>query len=210
MDKKVFIIIACIVLFLLLLGGVLAVSTPRGGVVAKPVPTKKVASSFVPIVKTLPVVNNWVYVNKAGKATSSHKYCTKRMSKNLNAASWGPSVGAYFSGDYLKYGTTWKSCLMGKDGKPDAKATGCVTGQWTYVESGGKVVGGKPITGCTTMNAKGELGKEKAWCATKVAYVYGNKFGTKKELCSEKSKAKKTVQKIVKSKQAVAKQAKVR
>jgi len=138
--------------------------------------------TFTPIEKAEPVVNNWVYVNKAGKATTSHKYCTKRISTNSNAASWGPTVGAYFANG--KYGTTWKNCDVARDGT--VVATGCVSGKWNYIDGRGIMRNPTPITGCTTMNNKGELNKEKPWCATKVAFVYGDKYGTKKTLCSKK------------------------
>lgn len=136
------------------------------------------------------IVNNWVYINKAGKVTFTHKFCTL----NSKGKSWGPTIGAYFSGN--KYTTQWKYCNV-TNGVASYK--GCVTGQWRYVDARGKVVG-SPITGCTTMDAKGQLGKEKPWCATKVAYVYNDAYGTQNSLCSNlpyKSTKKVTTPKVV-------------
>ncbi len=168
-----------VLVVLILAIGVIGVSTPDRGVVASV--EKTVGETFTPIQKAEPVVNNWVYVNKAGKATTSHKYCAKRISKDKNDASWAPTVGGYFANG--KYGTGWKSCDVARDGT--VLTTGCTSGKWNYVDGRGNVINKEPIEGCTTMDDKGVLNKEKAWCATKVAYVYGDKYGTKKTLCSK-------------------------
>lgn len=178
MNSKILSVISVLIVLILAIG-VVAVSTPVRAVSAPA--TKSVVKTFTPLQKAEPVVNNWVYVNKAGKATTSHKYCTSRKSSKFNDASWAPTVGAYFANG--QYGTAWKYCDVARDGT--VLTSGCSTGKSVYVDASGKVLG-SAFTGCTTMDGKGQVGKEKAWCPTKVAYVYGDKFGTKKELCSKK------------------------
>ncbi len=179
MNSKILSVISVLIVLILAIG-VVAVSTPVRAVSAPA--TKSVVKTFTPLQKAEPVVNNWVYVNKAGKATTSHKYCTSRKSSKFNDASWAPTVGAYFANG--KYGTAWKACDVARDGT--VLSTGCISGKWNYIDGKGLMINKESLNGCTTMNSQGEINKEKAWCATKVAYVYGDKFGTKKELCSKK------------------------
>ncbi len=70
-----------------------------------------------------------------------------------------------------KYGTDWAYCY-------DNDETGCVKGKWYSVKSdkNDDVVSG-PFEGCA------EDGKSGPWCATKVAYIAGEKFGTKWRNC---------------------------
>jgi len=177
MNIKILSLISVLIVLVLVIG--VFAANPVRAVNAPAV--KTAAKTFTVLQKAEPVVNNWVYVNKAGKATTSHKYCASRKSNKANDASWAPTVGAYFANG--KYGTAWKTCDVAKDGS--VLTTGCSSGKSVYVDASGKVLG-SAFTGCTTMDGKGQVGKEKAWCPTKVAYVYGDKYGTKKELCSKK------------------------
>jgi hypothetical protein len=115
-----------------------------------------------------PCLKEWVFISKDGKALEQKINQVKYKNKDICV-----SVGAYFSGS--KYGTKWKYCsATAKEGDVEA---GCAS-KWTYVNGQGKVVG-TTRNGCTTMNDQGQLGKEKAWCATKVAYADNNGYGTK-------------------------------
>jgi len=127
--------------------------------------------------KKVDVTNNWVYAGKTNKITS-HKYCTQ----DSKGKSWAPSVVAYHEGG--KFNTKWKECVIGKDGTPDAKATGCVTSGWTLANNEGAVLG--PFKGCAMFNEKGKVEKGKPGCPTVGAYHLGNKYGTQKVSCTMK------------------------
>ncbi len=167
------------VILLILSFSVVADRSGREVSTLAPVSTEKI---FTPIQKIEPVSSSWLYVNKDGKVTTKHNFCTKRVSSNNNVASWGPTVVAYFANG--KYGTTWKYCDVAKDGT--VVTTGCGTAKWNYVDGSGIIINSNPLIGCTTMNNKGELGKEKPWCYVTGAYVYADKYGTKRTLCSKK------------------------
>src|SRR3989344_4698341 len=105
MNKKIIVLVSLLIVLILAIGVVAAVTPtstrPTATPIAKAVTPAKTtavtaAKTFIPIVNTEPIVNSWVYVNKAGKATTTHTNCAKRVSSNKNAASWAPTVVAYF------------------------------------------------------------------------------------------------------------------
>ncbi len=115
-------------------------------------------------------LSEWYYAKDEKTVLGPYKGCED---VDKNGKPWCAVKAAYVQGE--KYGTDWTNCYDNDD-------TGCVKGPWYYIKEDGTKYG--PLYGCTDVEAT----DGGPWCATKVAYITKEKFGTKWTSCQIESK----------------------